>query len=98
MLSELALIPLRNQLDTFSSLRVSAPLVHWAVVSVCLCALVSLCQEQIEDRCSSRGEEEKEDTPEVALAPDDSLPQEQPEANTDVSASPLQHLDEVIHT
>lgn len=64
---------------------------------------MSLFGEQIEDRCSSRGEdeeeEEEEDTPVVALAPDASLPQEQPAAdNTDVSASPLQHLDKVIHT
>lgn len=58
---------------------------------------MSLCEEQIEDRCSS-GSEEEEDTPVVALGPDASLPQEQPAANTDVSASPLQRLDEVIHT
>lgn len=100
MLSELALISLKKPVclsNTVSNWRVSAPLVHWSVVSVCLCALVSLCEEQIEDRCSSRGEEEEEDAPVVPPAPDASLRQEQPAANADVS-SPLQHLDGVIHT
>lgn len=58
---------------------------------------MSLCEDQTEDRRSNRGEEEEEDTPVVTLAPDASLPQEQPAANTDLSASPLQHLDQVIH-
>lgn len=60
------------------------------ICCICLCALVSLCEEQTED---SRGEEDEE---EEALAPDARSPQEQP-ANTDVSASLLHHLDEVNH-
>lgn len=64
--------------------------------------------EQRDSRTSSRGEvavEEQEeegekriqeDSPLLALAPDASLPEEQPSASTDVSASPVfQCLDEV---
>lgn len=54
---------------------------------------MSLCKEQTED---SRGEEDEEEEEEEARAPDAPSPQKQP-ANTDVSASPLHHLDEVIH-
>lgn len=59
---------------------------------------MSLSKQQLD----SRGEEElenqekEEDTPLVALAPDVSLPEEQPSTSTDVSAeSPFQCLDEV---
>ncbi len=64
-------------------------------------ALVSLSEEQRDTRPPSRGEEEvedqeEEDSPLVALAPDVSLPKEQPSAGTDVSACPaFQCLDEV---
>lgn len=67
-------------------------------MSVCLCALVSLCKDQTEDRCSSRGEEEEEeDRPVLALVPDASFPQQRPADDTDASANNLQVLDEVIH-
>ncbi|XP_056879026.1 coiled-coil domain-containing protein 146 [Takifugu flavidus] len=52
---------------------------------------MSLCEEQNDN---GRGEEEEEE--EETLAPDASPPQEQPAANTDVSASPLQHLEELL--
>lgn len=80
------------------------------LASICSCAciiglvyllylpLVSLSKQQLD----SRGEEElddqekEEDTPLVALAPDVSIPEEQPSTSTDVSAeSPFQCLDEV---
>lgn len=63
--------------------------------------LVSLSEEQQDSRPPSRGEvevedQEEEDSPLMALAPDVSLPEEQPSASTDVSACPaFQCLDEV---
>lgn len=68
-------------------------------------ALVSL-SEELDRRPPSRGkvelehqeEEEKgmeEDTPLKALAPDASLPEEQPSVSSDASDSPFQCLDEV---
>lgn len=68
---------------------------------------MSLSEEQQDSRPPSRGEVDveeqedeergiKEDAPLVALAPDVSLPEEQPSASADVSASPAFHcLDEV---
>ncbi|XP_049423270.1 coiled-coil domain-containing protein 146 isoform X2 [Epinephelus fuscoguttatus] len=68
---------------------------------------MSLSEEQQHSRNPSRGEEEVEeqqeeerglgDTPLVALAPDALLPEEQPSASTDVTASPaFQCLDELL--
>ncbi|KAI3366415.1 hypothetical protein L3Q82_000570 [Scortum barcoo] len=65
---------------------------------------VSLFEEQQDSRPPSRGEEEdkeddveekEKDSPLVALAPDVSIPEEQPPATTDVSAClAFQCLDE----
>lgn len=58
-----------------------------------------MSEEQIDNGRGEEeeGEDEEEEEEEETLAPDASPPQEQPAANTDVSASPLQHLEEVIH-
>lgn len=65
---------------------------------------MSLSEEQLdsrgkveqEDQVEKEEEETEEETPLVALAPDASLPEEQPSASTDVSVSPpFQCLDEV---
>lgn len=84
----------------FSLLVVFFSSVMW--LSHCF-ALVSLSEEQQDSRPPSREEAEveeekglEEDIPLVALAPDVSLPEEQPSASADVSASPVfQWLDEV---
>lgn len=82
---------------------VSIPrLVDLLYLSACF-ALVSLSEEQLDSRGKveledqvEEEEETEEETPLVALAPDASLPEEQPSASTDVSASPpFQCLDEV---
>ncbi|XP_042367077.1 coiled-coil domain-containing protein 146 [Plectropomus leopardus] len=67
---------------------------------------MSLSEEQQDSRNPSREEEERaeqeeekrmENTPLMALAPDASLPEEQPSASTDVTASPaFQFLDELL--
>lgn len=77
--------------DTFNNLNFCS--FGSLICCICLCTLVSLCEEKIDN---DRGEEEEEEEEET-LAPDASSRQEQPAAITDVSASPLQHLEEVIH-
>lgn len=57
---------------------------------------MSLSKQQLDSRGEEELEEKEEDNPLVALAPDVSLPEEQPSTCTDVSAeSPFQCLDEV---